>query len=76
MKHGHLFMALAAIVAGASTALASDPKAGSKKAAACQTCHGIDSIARIPIIHRRRSDGSLLVSDDLAGAIYRISYGG
>ena len=52
MKHGHLFVALAAsaaIVAGASTTLASDPKAGRKKAAACQTCHGIDGIAKIPI---------------------------
>ena len=52
MKHGHLFVALAAlsaIVAGASTASGSDPKAGRKKAAACQTCHGVDGIAKIPI---------------------------
>ena len=52
MKHGQLLVALAAlaaIVAGASTSSASDPKAGRKKAAACRTCHGIDGIAKIPI---------------------------
>ena len=41
--------AFAAIAVTLSTASASDPKAGRKKAAACQTCHGIDGIAKIPI---------------------------
>jgi len=41
--------ALAAIAVTLSVALAADPKAGRKKATACQTCHGIDGIAKIPI---------------------------
>ena len=52
MKQGFLFTALAALAAFAvtiSAAAANDPKAGRKKAAACQTCHGIDGIAKIPI---------------------------
>ena len=47
-----LIVALAAVAAIAvtlSAASASDPKAGRKKAVACQTCHGIDGIAKIPI---------------------------
>ena len=40
---------LAAIAVTLSAASASDPKAGRKKATACQTCHGIDGIAKIPI---------------------------
>ncbi len=42
-------LAAAAIAVTLSTASASDPKAGRKKAAACKTCHGIDGIAKIPI---------------------------
>ena len=38
-----------AAVLGLSEVLASDPKAGRKKASACQTCHGYDGVARIPI---------------------------
>jgi len=30
-------------------AAAADAAAGRKKAAACQTCHGIDGVARVPI---------------------------
>ena len=49
MKHGPLFAALAVIVAGTNPTLAADAKAGRQKASACQTCHGIDGIAKIPI---------------------------
>ncbi len=42
-------IALAVIAYAASAGWAADPKAGRKKAAACQTCHGIDGIAKIPI---------------------------
>ena len=42
-------VAAAAIAVTLSAASAADPKAGRKKAVACQTCHGIDGIAKIPI---------------------------
>ena len=42
-------VAVAAIAVTLSAASAADPKAGRKKAVACQTCHGIDGIAKIPI---------------------------
>ena len=32
----------------ATTAVAQDVAAGKRKAAACQTCHGIDGIAKLP----------------------------
>jgi cytochrome c553 len=38
----------AVLAAGSQAAQAGDPKAGRKKAAACQTCHGFDGVARIP----------------------------
>jgi len=44
-----VFAAAALAVAVTSPALAGDPAAGRKKASACQTCHGYDGIARIPI---------------------------
>ncbi len=43
--------AVAALVmtAAISLAHAGDPKAGRKKASACQICHGYDGIAKVPI---------------------------
>lgn len=50
-----LRIAAAALVAAASPALliagsaaAQDATAGRRKAAACQTCHGLDGIAKLP----------------------------
>lgn len=42
-----LALGLCALVA--MPALAADPEAGRRKAAQCQTCHGIDGIAKMPI---------------------------
>ncbi len=51
MPMNRLAMAFAAVCAaalGLTPALAADPAAGRAKAAMCQTCHGIDGIAKIP----------------------------
>jgi cytochrome c553 len=42
-------LALAFGVLAAQTSWAADATAGRKKASACQTCHGYDGIAKIPI---------------------------
>lgn len=42
-----LALALAALAA-ASPAAAGDPAAGRRKAAMCQTCHGIDGVGKMP----------------------------
>lgn len=44
-----LLLGLAATVAGSLPAAAADAAAGRQKARQCQTCHGIDGIAKIPI---------------------------
>ncbi len=46
-----LLLGIAALAATAlcTPAQAGDPAAGRKKARQCQTCHGIDGIAKIPI---------------------------
>lgn len=51
MKTPLLLAGLVALTAGSlpSTAEAADAAAGRQKARQCQTCHGIDGIARIPI---------------------------
>jgi cytochrome c553 len=36
------------LAAAAPQAFAGDPAAGRKKAARCQSCHGLDGIAKIP----------------------------
>ena len=40
--------AAAALFAQALPSVAADPKAGRQKAKVCQTCHGIDGVARMP----------------------------
>src|SRR3546814_20549362 len=42
-------LGLAATAAGSLPAAAADAAAGRQKARQCQTCHGIDGIAKIPI---------------------------
>ena len=46
-----LCAALLFVLAGiaASPALAGDPAAGRQKAIQCQTCHGLDGLAKIPL---------------------------
>jgi cytochrome c553 len=51
MKTPLLLLGITALAASclAGAAEAADPAAGRKKARQCQTCHGIDGIAKIPI---------------------------
>ncbi len=51
MKTPFLLLGLAAMTAASlpTAAEAADAAAGRKKARQCQTCHGIDGIAKIPI---------------------------
>jgi cytochrome c553 len=44
-----LLMALAATAAHSLPAAAADAAAGRQKARQCQTCHGLDGIAKMPI---------------------------
>jgi len=44
-----LLLGLAATAADSLPAAAADAAAGRRKAQQCQTCHGIDGIAKIPI---------------------------
>jgi cytochrome c553 len=46
---GAAALALGLVVVGASVAAASDAALGKKKAVMCQTCHGIDGIAKMPM---------------------------
>lgn len=45
---GAALIAGAALVLAAAPAIADDAEAGREKARQCQTCHGIDGLARIP----------------------------
>lgn len=40
--------ALVAAATGIATAAAQDVAAGARKAVACQTCHGLDGLSRLP----------------------------
>ena len=63
-----LIAALAGIAAIAVTlpaASAADPKAGRKKATACQTCHGIDGIAKIPIAPNIAGESQIYIETQL-----------
>ncbi|HEY9536884.1 MAG TPA: cytochrome c [Kiloniellaceae bacterium] len=44
-----LLLGLAAVAIAGQPAAAADAAAGRQKARQCQTCHGIDGIAKIPI---------------------------
>ena len=57
--------ALAAIAVTLSAASAADPKAGRKKAVACQTCHGIDGIAKIPIAPNIAGESHIYIETQL-----------
>ena len=59
-----------------SSALAADAEAGRGKAEVCAACHGPNGNAYWgrPVDVQVMNDGALLVSDDVAGALFRISY--
>jgi cytochrome c553 len=61
---------LLGIAALATTALsapaqAADPAAGRKKARQCQTCHGIDGIAKIPIAPHIAGENQIYLENQL-----------
>lgn len=47
-SHARMNLALVLAMAFASTAEAGDAKAGRKAATACQTCHGMDGLSKLP----------------------------
>ena len=44
----HAFAWAALLVLGGGTAAAADPAAGRAKAMACQACHGMDGVSKVP----------------------------
>ncbi len=48
LLHALVAVIFGMVVAASSSALADDPKAGRKKAAKCQVCHGYDGIGKNP----------------------------
>ena len=57
---------LALVLAGATGAAAGDARLGKKKAAtACQICHGIDGIAKIPIAPHIAGESDIYLQNQL-----------
>ncbi|MEM8840603.1 MAG: c-type cytochrome, partial [Pseudomonadota bacterium] len=57
--------ALAALAAPLPPAQAADPAAGRKKAMQCQTCHGLDGIAQIPIAPHLAGESQIYLETQL-----------
>ena len=47
-RAAHAFAWAALLVVGAGSAAAADPVAGRAKAMACQACHGMDGLSKVP----------------------------
>lgn len=68
---GRAFRPAAAVIAGvvlavaAAPALAGDPAAGRDKARQCQTCHGIDGLAKIPEAPHLAGESELYIETQL-----------
>jgi cytochrome c553 len=60
-----LLMGLAAIAAAAEPALGADAAAGRQKARQCQTCHGLDGIAKIPIAPHLAGESQIYLETQL-----------
>ncbi|WP_193368293.1 c-type cytochrome [Pelagibius marinus] len=61
-----LLLGIAALaVAFSAPAQAADPAAGRKKARQCQTCHGIDGIAKIPIAPHIAGENQIYLENQL-----------
>ena len=58
-------LAIAAAVALVLPAEAADPAAGKEKARQCQTCHGLDGIATIPIAPHLAGEGAIYLETQL-----------
>lgn len=65
MKIRNPIVALAATIAVIQPAIAADPAAGRRKAAQCQTCHGIDGIATIPIAPHLAGESAIYIETQL-----------
>lgn len=72
MKFHSVFPGLAVVLLAASlqtaslqTATAADAAAGRQKARQCQTCHGIDGIARIPIAPHIAGESEIYLATQL-----------
>ncbi|MEM7177782.1 MAG: cytochrome c [Pseudomonadota bacterium] len=64
-RAGLTLFALAALAAPLPPAQAADPAAGRKKAMQCQTCHGLDGIAQIPIAPNLAGESQIYLETQL-----------
>lgn len=60
-----LLLGLAAVALQASPATAADAAAGRQKARQCQTCHGLDGIAKIPIAPHLAGESQIYLQTQL-----------
>lgn len=60
-----LLLGLAAIALQALPAAAADAAAGRQKARQCQTCHGLDGIAKIPIAPHLAGESQIYLQTQL-----------
>jgi cytochrome c553 len=60
-----LLLGLAATVLQAAPATAADAAAGRQKARQCQTCHGLDGIAKIPIAPHLAGESQIYLETQL-----------
>lgn len=60
-----LLLGLAAAVLQAAPAAGADAAAGRQKARQCQTCHGIDGIAKIPIAPHLAGESQIYLETQL-----------
>ncbi len=64
-RAGLTLFALTALAATPPPAQAADPAAGRKKAVQCQTCHGLDGIAQIPIAPHLAGESQIYLETQL-----------
>lgn len=60
-----LLLGVVATVAGSIPAVAADAAAGRQKARQCQTCHGIDGIAKMPIAPHIAGESQIYLATQL-----------
>jgi len=60
-----LLLGLAAVALQATPAMAADAAAGRQKARQCQTCHGLDGIAKIPIAPHLAGESQIYLQTQL-----------
>lgn len=60
-----LVLVFCAALPASAPATAADPAAGRKKASACQTCHGLDGIAVMPIAPHIAGESDIYLQSQL-----------